>query len=119
MLDRLTAQVTRSLIDERLRLQEMQRRKVVVQDAEIAEAIIGIERRNNMPPGTLKRQLAGAGLNLRSMIDQYRVQIGWTRVLHDTLGGGVTRSLSLDIHGKSLSSSLLEMEVPDTQKAAR
>ena len=86
VLDRLTAQVTRSLIDERLRLQEMQRRKVVVQDAEIAEAIIGIERRNNMPPGTLKRQLAGAGLNLRSMIDQYRVQIGWTRVLHDTLG---------------------------------
>ena len=40
-------------------------------------------------------------------------------VLHDTLGGGVTRSLSLDIHGNSLSSSLLEMEVPDTQKAAR
>ena len=37
-------------------------------------------------------------------------------VLHDTLGGGVTRSLALDIHGKSLSSSLLEMEVPDTQQ---
>lgn len=36
-------------------------------------------------------------------------------VLHDTLGGGVTRSLALDIHGKSLSSSLLELEVPDTQ----
>ena len=38
-------------------------------------------------------------------------------VLHDTLGGGVTRSLALDIHGKSLSSNLLEMEVPDTQTA--
>ncbi len=38
-------------------------------------------------------------------------------VLHDTLGGGVTRSLALDIHGKSLSSSLLEMDVPDTQRA--
>lgn len=33
-------------------------------------------------------------------------------VLHGALGGGVTRSLSLDAHGKSLSSSLLEMEVP-------
>ena len=31
-------------------------------------------------------------------------------VLHDALGGGVTRSLSLDPHGKSLSSSLLELE---------
>ena len=37
-------------------------------------------------------------------------------VLHSALGGGVTRSLSLDPHGKSLSSSLLEMEVPDRQQ---
>lgn len=34
-------------------------------------------------------------------------------VLHGTLGGGVTRSLALDPHGKSLSSSLLEMEMPE------
>jgi hypothetical protein len=39
-------------------------------------------------------------------------------VLHEALGGGVTRSLSLDSHGKTLSSSLLEMEVPDRQDRA-
>lgn len=32
-------------------------------------------------------------------------------VLHDALGGGVTRSLALDAHGKSLSSRLLDMEI--------
>jgi len=32
-------------------------------------------------------------------------------VVHDTLGGGVTRSLALDTHGKSLSSLLLEMDI--------
>lgn len=32
-------------------------------------------------------------------------------VLHDALAGGVTRSLSLDIHGKSLSSALLDMDL--------
>ena len=32
-------------------------------------------------------------------------------VMHDALGGGVTRSLALDKHGKSLSSFLLEMEI--------
>ena len=37
-------------------------------------------------------------------------------VLHEALGGGVTRSLSLDPHGKSLSSSLLDMEIPDRQQ---
>jgi len=34
-------------------------------------------------------------------------------VIHDALAGGVTRSLALDAHGKSLSSFLLEMEIPD------
>lgn len=32
-------------------------------------------------------------------------------VMYDALGGGVTRSLSIDKHGKSLSSFLLEMEI--------
>lgn len=36
-------------------------------------------------------------------------------VLEQALGGGVTRSLALDTHGKSLSSSLLELELPDPQ----
>ncbi|MCD8230318.1 MAG: hypothetical protein LUD14_00550 [Clostridiales bacterium] len=32
-------------------------------------------------------------------------------VMEDALGGGVTRSLALDMHGKTLGSALLEMEV--------
>lgn len=32
-------------------------------------------------------------------------------VMYEALGGGVTRSLSLDAHGKTLSSFLLEMEL--------
>ena len=34
-------------------------------------------------------------------------------VMSCTLGGGVTRSLALDAHGKSLSSALLDLEIPD------
>jgi hypothetical protein len=33
-------------------------------------------------------------------------------VLQRALGGGVTRSLALDAHGKSLSSALLSLELP-------
>lgn len=40
-------------------------------------------------------------------------------VMRETLGGGVTRSLSLDAHGKSLSSSLLELDIPDRQVEPR
>lgn len=34
-------------------------------------------------------------------------------VLHGALAGGVTRSLALDAHGKSLSSALLTLGIPD------
>jgi len=34
-------------------------------------------------------------------------------VMRGALGGGVTRSLALDAHGKSLSSALLSMEIPE------
>jgi hypothetical protein len=34
-------------------------------------------------------------------------------VMQQALGGGVTRSLALDAHGKSLSSALLELEIDD------
>ena len=33
-------------------------------------------------------------------------------VLHRALGGGVTRSLALDAHGKCLSALLLDLEIP-------
>lgn len=37
-------------------------------------------------------------------------------VLHNALGGGVTRTLSLDIHGKSFSSIMLNIDLPDYKK---
>ncbi|MDQ2081245.1 hypothetical protein RA307_13730 [Xanthobacteraceae bacterium Astr-EGSB] len=34
-------------------------------------------------------------------------------VMYEALGGGVTRTLALDIHGKCLSSALLLMDIPN------
>ena len=34
-------------------------------------------------------------------------------VMQQALGGGVTRSLALDAHGKSLSSALLDLDIED------
>jgi hypothetical protein len=39
-------------------------------------------------------------------------------VMGHTLGGGVTRSLALDAHGKSLSSALLDLDIPERPRAA-
>ena len=86
VLDRLVPQVRRQLIDERLRLQELQRRGIVVGDQEIADAIRQIEAANGMAPGLLRQRLASQSVNLRTMIDQIRVQLGWNRLLRDLLG---------------------------------
>ena len=86
VLERLRPQIVKQLIDERLRLQEAQRRKVVVSDREIAEAIGEIEQRNGMAPGSLNSSLRGQGVAYRTLIDQVRVQLGWTRVLRQEMG---------------------------------
>lgn len=56
------------------------------------------------------RQFAVVGA---TNVDRYELpQIGALNfVIANSLGGGVTRSLALDTHGKSLSSLMLEMEL--------
>jgi hypothetical protein len=37
-------------------------------------------------------------------------------VLHDALGGGVTRSLALDAHGKTLSAAILDLTLDEAPR---
>jgi peptidyl-prolyl cis-trans isomerase SurA len=86
VLQRLTPQVTRLLVDERLRVQEVQRRRIPVTDADIAQAVAELERRNGLPAGALVAQLRRAGVEPRVLYDQLRVQIGWARLIRQLLG---------------------------------
>ncbi len=36
-------------------------------------------------------------------------------VMYNALGGGVTRTLALDIHGKSLGSAMMNIEIPEIE----
>ena len=87
VLARLTPQIAKQLIDEKLRWQEISRRRINVTTQEIAKAIADLENRNGLKPGELRRRLAADGVELRTLVDQVRVQIGWTRVLREVLGG--------------------------------
>jgi len=86
ILSRLKPQILRQLIDERLRMQEIQRRKIVVPDKDIAAAMAQIAQRNNMAPEALRAKLAADGVSLSTLIDQIRTQLGWTQVLREQLG---------------------------------
>ena len=102
VLARLGPQVREQLIDEKMRLQEMQRRKVIIEDKEILQAIQDIEARNGLPRGALRARLSGQGVAMRTLIDQIRVQLGWSRVLREQFGdrppieeGDVARRIEL------------------------
>lgn len=81
----LRPQITRELIDDRLRMQEIQRRKIAVPDIDVAHAIGDIESRNHLPPGGLQAKLSGQGVSPSTLITQIRTQLGWTRVLRQEL----------------------------------
>jgi peptidyl-prolyl cis-trans isomerase SurA len=90
VLDRLRQQITRQLVDERLRMQEVQRRHIVIPDKAIAGAIHDIEAHNGLAAGALRQKLAADGVSQRTLIDQIRTQLGWTQVLREQLGDQVT-----------------------------
>ncbi|MBB5216946.1 AtuA-related protein [Parapusillimonas granuli] len=70
-----------------------------------------IER--HLMPERVKAHFAGL---VHGTVERYAVPgLGALNfVMRDALAGGVTRSLALDAHGKSLSSAILSMEIPET-----
>jgi peptidyl-prolyl cis-trans isomerase SurA len=79
-------QILRLLIDERLRIQELSRRRIAVTDQDIANSVANIESRNGLPPGGVVQNLRRAGIEPRVLYDQIRAQIGWARLLRGMLG---------------------------------
>ncbi|MFT8246714.1 peptidylprolyl isomerase [Roseomonas sp. BN140053] len=86
LVTRLEPQILKLLIEDRLRLQEIQRRRIPVADEDVARALADIEQRNGLPQGGLRAQLRQAGIDLRVLYDQIRVQIGWSRLMRQSLG---------------------------------
>jgi peptidyl-prolyl cis-trans isomerase SurA len=92
VIDRLRPQILRQLIDERLRVQEAQRRKIVIQDIQIAAAIKDIESRNSMQPGSLRAKLSADGVSARTLIDQIRAQLSWSQMLREVVADRINVS---------------------------
>ncbi|HQT79520.1 MAG TPA: peptidylprolyl isomerase [Rhodopila sp.] len=90
IVERLKPQILRQLIDEKLRVQEAERLKIVVQDAQIAGAIKDIETRNGMPAGALRQKLQSDGVSYRTLVDQVRAQLAWSEVLRGMIAGHVS-----------------------------
>jgi peptidyl-prolyl cis-trans isomerase SurA len=80
-LRRLSTQVLRGMIDERLQMQEAKRLGITVQPEEVADAVSRVERQNNMPAGMLPQAFKAGGLSMSSFEDQAKAAIVWPKVV--------------------------------------
>ena len=78
---RLTAQVLRSMVDERLQLQEAKRLNIRVEPKEIDDAFARIEKQNGVPPGQLAERLKADGMNIETLQAQVEAALAWTKVV--------------------------------------
>jgi peptidyl-prolyl cis-trans isomerase SurA len=84
-VQRLQPQILRTLIDERLQIQEAARLGITVPDQEIDAAMRRIEQANRMPANALPDILRRAGVPPATLANQIRAGLGWQRVLQQRL----------------------------------
>jgi len=78
---RIAGQVLRSLIDEKLQLQEAKRQSVTATDDEINKALEQIEKQNNMKAGALNEFMKARGIDRGALVDQLTASIVWAKLV--------------------------------------
>ena len=78
---RITAQVLRTIVDEKLQMQEAKRQNVTATEDEINKGIAQIEKQNNMQSGQLDAVLKAHGIDRGSLVDQITASIVWAKLV--------------------------------------
>jgi len=86
---RLASTLLRTMIDERLKLQEAERLEIDVSDAEINKGIASFARSQKIAPERLGPFLQSIGVDKQVLMDQAEAEIAWSRVLPRTSGGRI------------------------------
>lgn len=78
---RLAAQILRSMVDERLQMQEAKRLNIRVEPKEIQEALARIATQNGVEPNQLAERLKSDGLNIETLEAQVEANLAWRQVV--------------------------------------
>jgi len=89
---RATPQVLRTLIDEKLEVQEAKKLNITVSDEEVNKSFARIEQQNNMPKGGLEKMLSQRDIPRSTMTDQIRSSLLWNKLVEQKLGPSVSIS---------------------------
>ena len=83
--DRIMPQVLNVLIEEKLKLQEAARDQIDVTDEDLAQGFAAIAGQNNFSPDQFRAVLGKAGVSVKTLEDQIRAQIAWSKVVQQKL----------------------------------
>jgi peptidyl-prolyl cis-trans isomerase SurA len=81
MRQRLASQVLRTMIDEKLELEEAKRQDVTATDDETAKAFALIAKQNNMTVAQLDDVLRSHGIDRSALTDQLKASIVWVKLV--------------------------------------
>jgi len=89
---RVTPQVLRTLIDEKLELQEGKKYNVTASDDEVSKSLERLEQQNNLPKGGLDKLLSQQGIPRSTLTDQIAASIVWQKLVQGKLSSDVSIS---------------------------
>lgn len=87
---RIVPQVLRTLIDERLQLQEARRLNLKVTDDELQRAVDSLEERNDLAPGGFDEFLTRNDIEKSTVMGQLRAAFAWSKVVNQRIRPRVT-----------------------------
>ena len=82
--ERLRPRVLQTLIDERLKSQEIERSGITLTEEEFGFAVQNLEQANNVDPGELEAFFTRLGVSLDLIVSQIRIDVSWQKLLADT-----------------------------------
>ena len=85
VMQRITPQVMRALIDEQLRLQEGERQNISIDEADIDQAITAIEQSNQMPLGSFVEFLEQRRISIETLKTRLRSELVWSKLINRRL----------------------------------
>ena len=89
---RATPQVLRTLIDEKLEVQEAKKLNITVNEDEINKSLDRIEQQNNMAKGGLEKMLETHSIPRSTLMDQIRSSLMWNKLVEQKIGPTVSIS---------------------------
>lgn len=78
---RLAPEILRTLIDEKLKMQEAKRLGLMVEKIEVQRALVDLEKQNNIPQGQLESALLRNGIRLGTLVQQITASLAWNKVV--------------------------------------